>query len=263
MSNLVRPIYLPGATALDSLRQRAQAAFDEWAGEWVIGWQGDASPQLQISAATSDEEWRAHDAYQVMRSATGCIWFRSNAFDQLNFDRAIVGFELMPDSICADEWIASVLRSAREARNRALCTALLGAPILGASPESSSAVRNSLFAFGSGAVQLTCERLGVHVVADSAVWRSVPPIERAYVHAKHKLVPLERALLRAKIRLDIMLGSVEVELPKLMDLRCGDLLRLPQRLDQGIAVLGEGKLLARADLGEQQGRKCVRLAASH
>jgi flagellar motor switch protein FliM len=46
-----------------------------------------------------------------------------------------------------------------------------------------------------------------------------------------------------------------------MDLRCGDVLRLPQRLDQGIAVLCEGKMLAHALLGETQGRKSVQLFA--
>lgn len=75
------------------------------------------------------------------------------------------------------------------------------------------------------------------------------------------LTPLDRAVQRTRVALDIMLGSVEVELPKLLDLRCGDVLRLPQRLDQRIAVLCAGRPLARAVLGETQGRKCVQLLA--
>jgi len=90
----------------------------------------------------------------------------------------------------------------------------------------------------------------------------LPPTERGTVQRRPALIPLDRALRRGNAQLAVMLGSVEVELPKLMDLRCGDVLRLPQRLDREITVLCGGKVLARAALGERQGRKCVQLASN-
>jgi hypothetical protein len=114
--------------------------------------------------------------------------------------------------------------------------------------------------FGSGAVQLSCEALGLFAIADRAVWRSVPPSERAAV-ARPALTPVDRAASRAAVRLDVMLGSVEVELPKVLDLREGDILRLPQRLDQPLAVVCAGKPLAHAVLGEVHGRRGAQLVA--
>jgi flagellar motor switch protein FliM len=78
-----------------------------------------------------------------------------------------------------------------------------------------------------------------------------------------KQTALDQAAARARMRLDAMLGSVEVELPKLLDLRCGDVLRLPLRLDQRICVLCEGIPLAHAALGETQGRKGMQVIARH
>ena len=259
MNAIERPIHLPGTAALDSLRQRAQAAFDAWAREWVSGRVADGQRTAELSVcALAGERSHAHE-YEAVRSEAGCMWFRCSAADYLNFGSAVAGAELMPGSAYVDDWIADVIDCARNARNRALCSALLGTPVVNALPPSLIALPANLFAFGSGAVQLSCDALGLHVIADSAIWRSVPPSERAPAHRRAKLMPLDRAARRAKAKLDVMLGSVEVELPKLLDLRCGDVLRLPQRLDQGIAVLCEGKPLARAALGETHGRKCVQM----
>lgn len=258
MNAAARPIYVPGAAAFDSLQQRAQAALDAWSREWVSGCASGAQPvaTLQVCAASDRARPQPHEYYDAVRTETGCMWFRCSAADRLSFAGAVVGAELMRGSAYADDWIAAVADGAWDTRNRALCSALLGAPVSDALTASVSA---SLFAFGSGAVRLSCDMLGLHAIADSVIWRSVPPTKRAVAHRLPKLTPLDRAAQRAMAPLDIMLGSVEVELPKLLDLRCGDVLRLPQRLDQGIAVLCDSKPLARAVLGETQGRKCVQV----
>lgn len=260
MSAAVRPIHVPGAAARESLRQRAQAALDAWAREWVSADPGGAQPTmvLQVCPVHEGDRSRDHERYDALRTETGVIWFRCTHDDRFTFDTAVAGAGLMADGSHADEWIAGVTDDAWGARNHALCSALLGSPVRDERTIPPSA---GLLALGSGAVELSCEALGLHALADSGVWRSVPPSERAAASPLPKLTPLDRAVQRTKVALDIMLGSVEVELPKLLDLRCGDVLLLPQRLDERIGVLFVGRPLARAVLGETQGRKCVQLLA--
>jgi flagellar motor switch/type III secretory pathway protein FliN len=259
----VRPIHLPGAKALASVRQRTQTALVAWARQWVSGWQESDQriTALQVSAAEGVAQSPA-DEYEALRSATGCVWFRRAAGDRVSLSRAVVGTELMSRTACVDDWIAGIADQAWGTRNRALCLELLGAPVGTATPASESELPASLFAFGSGAVQLSCEPLGLLAIVDSAVWLSVPPMERT-THPLPKLAPLEQAAQRAAVRLEVVLGNVEVELGHVLDLRCGDVLRLQQQLDQSMAVLCEGKPLARAVLGESQGRKSVRIVTNH
>jgi flagellar motor switch protein FliM len=54
-----------------------------------------------------------------------------------------------------------------------------------------------------------------------------------------------------------MLGDAELELPKVMDLRVGDVLRLSARLHEPLTVSCEGRPFARALLGVADGRKAI------
>jgi hypothetical protein len=263
MSSTVRPIHLPGATALESLRQRAQSTIATWARQWVSAWQQDDArlASLVVAAAGSPLNPRVPE-FEELRCESGSLWVRRACVDRSSFGRAIVGSELMPQSVHADDWIAGIARDAWQARNRALCCELLRGPDEITTALPAAALPASLLAFGSGAVRFDCEPLGLHVIADRNVWRSVAPRQRATTSVD-KLVPLDRAANRASVRVEATLGSVELELPKLLDLQCGDVLRLPERLDRPVAVLCAGKLLARATLGERDGRRSVQLIANH
>jgi flagellar motor switch/type III secretory pathway protein FliN len=116
----------------------------------------------------------------------------------------------------------------------------------------------SLFEFGAGAVYFSCEQLGLYAIADHSIWRAVPPNDRART-ARPKLTPVDQAVKRPTARIDVVLGAVELDLSNMLDLRNGDVLRLPQRLDEGLSVLCEGQLLARGALGERDGRVSVQL----
>lgn len=262
MSAAVRPVYVPGSAALEWLRGRAQEALDCWAREWVVGYESGKSATAYVHCADGMQPSLVHE-YEVVSTENGCMWFRSSRVERLDLSCAVVGAELMPRSSHADDWIAGVVECAWDARNRGLCAALLGTPMPRRFPPSLTSLPATLFAAGAGSVQISCEGIGLYAVADSAVWDCVPPTRRDDVsHRLPDLTPLDRAVRRASARLDVMLGSAEVELPKLLDLRCGDVLRLPQRLDQGIAVLCEGQPLAQAALGQAQGRICVQLASN-
>jgi hypothetical protein len=254
----VRPIHLAGATALESLRERAVAALDAWAREWLTGLGPEGLSGLTDLVVATDARPLQAIGYEVLRVGSGAMWFRRSRSDHKQLGCAVVGFDAMTDIPNPDSWIEAVIDQACDDRDRRLCSALMGAPVAGA-VLSMGALPDELFAFGSGAVYLSCELLGLHAIADGTVWRGTPPVERSRQNRRPKVTPLDTAVRSATARVEVVLGSVEVELPKVLDLRCGDVLRLPQRLERAITVLCEGRPLARAALGEHQGRKSVQL----
>jgi hypothetical protein len=263
MSAAVRPIQLPGAAAVKELQERTGAALIAWGRQWLGNAEGEECPMLQtlrIRAVAPSSNQNA-DRYELVQAACGSIWFRCNDDDLARFAMEVVGEEPLADATRADDWVAIVAERAREARNRALHSALLGATVSEQTSQPIGALPADLFAFGSGAVEIVCDRIGLYAIADSGVWRCVPPTSRIGAHRPANVTPLDRATRTAHAQVEVILGSVELELPKLMDLRRGDVLRLPQRLDQSIAVRIEGKPLLRAELGEARGRKAVRIGA--
>ncbi len=258
MSASWRPIHLPTAAAHEWLRRRAHAALAGWAREWVSGFtpEDPRLAELQVHAAGDFAGLEKYE-YDGVDTGAGALWFRRGAPDRLACSRAVAGGELLPRSVCADEWVAGITAQAWKLRNRELAAALLGAR----EPEvfdSAAAPPGSLFAFGAGAVYLSCDAFGLHALADAAVWRPYTP--RAPAHPRRPApTALDRAASQARVGLAVMLGSVDIDLPKFLDLRRGDVLRLPQRLDQGLAVTCDGRPLARGLLGEHRGRKCVQI----
>jgi hypothetical protein len=250
----VRPIHVPGSSAMSVVLQRTRAALTAWARAWVSGFDEQRFAVLNIESAR-EADLRPSREFEGMHGANGHAWFRRGALDRSNFGHAVVGAELMPRFVYADDWIAGIADHAWMARNRALCEALVGAPRT-TQPACSSEWPASLSSVGSGAVTVSCDSLGLHVIADAGVWSLVPPAERKSARLP-TLVPLDRAAQRANLHIEVMLGSVELELPKITDLRCGDVLRLPTRLDQPLTVSCEGKPFARAMLGDAAGRKSV------
>ncbi|MEO8152137.1 MAG: FliM/FliN family flagellar motor C-terminal domain-containing protein [Rhizobacter sp.] len=262
MNELVRPLHLPGAAALAVLRERVQVALDAWAHEWVSAPGHDAPGAATVQARSACEGLRPmpHE-FDAVHTEAGCLWVRCSAEDRFNFGQAVMGAGSMPGGSFADDWVAGAVDRAWEARDRALCAALFGTAVSSDAPLTAQTPPADLFAFGSGAVEFSCQQTGLHVVADSAVWRAVPPIARSAASPLPEATPLNRAVHLATARLEVMLGSVELDLPRLMDLRCGDVLRLPQRLHQPVMLMCEGQPLAQALLGEQQGRKAVQTVA--
>jgi hypothetical protein len=250
MSETVRPIHIPGVTALSSLRQRVHEALVSWSRDWA----GDAPLEISVSSPPQSDSCKD---YEVVRNAAGCIWFRCGEPERRDVGRAVVGAELMPRGSHADDWIASVVDQARHARDIVVFASLLGDVGMGEPVPSNALPPASVFAPGSGAVQFSCPFLGLHAIASAAVWKSVPPLERRANVSP--LTPLDRAAENTSVRLEVLLGTVEVELPKLLDLNPGDILRLPRRLEQPLDVMCDGRYVARAELGEVSGRRGVQL----
>jgi hypothetical protein len=261
MNAPVRPIHLAGARALAAIRGRAKSTLVDWSREWLSGGPVKLEQaELRIEGFDADAPRAASLEYTCVRSESGCVWFRRSAADRSDFGRSVLGPELMPRGSCADDWVAAAADQAWLALTRGLAASLIG-PLAAVDAElAPQALPEDLFAIGSGAIVLSCEPLGLHAIADRAIWRFVPPPERA-APALSAPAPLDRAGQSARARLDVMLGEVELELTRVLDLRCGDVLRLPQRLQQPLVVLCSGRPVARAVLGERDGHKAVQIVA--
>jgi hypothetical protein len=251
----VRAFHLPGSSAVAVLQRRAYAALAAWAADWINDKQRLETLHLEC---IDGQELHWSGEFESLRGAHGRMWFQRGARERLDFGRAVVSGALMPQSSYADDWIAQLAEHAWAARNRALCAAIVGAvetamPEIGAWPES-------LGSRGSGAVSIRCEPLGLYAIADAGIWSQVPPSERKATPLP-AVVPLERATRHARLRVEVMLGRVELELPKLMDLCHGDVLRLPASLDEPFVVCCEGKPFARALLGDGDGSKAIQFTA--
>jgi len=251
----VRPIHLPGATELESLRERAWAALQSWGRDWIAAWPVDPAllGNLRVTAPVSTEAGNSWEQF-------GGMWFQCGLVQTEQLAGAITG-ELTTGSGVADDWMRDLVDRAWRSRNEALNAGLVSNAVAAAELQVTSVLPSSLFELGSGAVEISCRPLGLHAIADNSVWRAIPPPARGRQHSRARLVPLEGALhgTCSKARLEVMLGAVDIELASLSDLRRGDVLSLPSRLDGGVDVLCEGKPLTQALLGAVRGHKCVRL----
>jgi flagellar motor switch protein FliM/N len=258
MSTAARPIYFPSSAALHWVQQRALGALQAWAAEWLLVGAGHPSQMHGLKILTVTEPiQRRRGGYLQLRGEAGCMWVRCVEADRRHLGKAVVGAELMPQSGDADEWIAQAIACAWEARNHALCTALLGAVVC--EDLLSDELPEDLLDVGSGALQLSCAFIGLHAIVDGGVWSAVPAPIRAGAQAPNRLAPLEQAVRSARVSMEALLGSVEIELAQLLDLACGDVVRLPLRLGETVEVRCEGMHLARAALGEMHGYRSVRL----
>jgi hypothetical protein len=256
MSATARTIHLPGATALAAIAQRARAGLASWAAEWTIGGAA-ASPTIEAASLEHDVALDTPE-FESVRTPAGTLWCRRNIADLANFGRAVVGSASMPRGKWADEAVADIIEHAWSARNRALAAALLNSAPDGMAARG--ALPANLFELGAGSVHFSCELSGLHLVADHSIWRSAPPSERAR-NARTRLTTLDDAVRRPTARIEVVLGAIELDLSSVLDLRSGDVLRLPQRLNEGLSVLCEGQPLARGALGERDGRVCVQLTS--
>lgn len=258
MSASVRPIHLPGASALSSLRERALPALDAWARDWVMGWRGAGTRSVPLIVSSVERSVALESVkYEAVRGGADKLWIRSTDADRRSFGQAVVGRELMSRLTGIDDWIAGVVDHAWRARSKALFASLFGAPPAQFGQEQLGVPEAA--AFGSGAVLLSCETIGLLAIADGNVWNKSAPAARR--EPLPKLTMLDRAVKSSVLRLEVTLGSVPLEVPKLLDLRVGDVLRLPQRLDQPLEVTCNRLPLAHALLGESGGRRGVQLIA--
>jgi Type III flagellar switch regulator (C-ring) FliN C-term len=262
MISTARPFCVWSDAAVDHVRRRAQAAVDAWAREWVGGTAGADHSGFSVHVtALSSGQAPMPSEYEEMRGALAAFWVRVRAADRSACSSAVVGPDLAPGGIAADDWVAQVVDRAWFARNRCLCSALLGEPEFDAPLQSAQEPPVELVALGSGALQISCEPIGLKVLVDRSVMSDVPPVVRGTAHRLPPIVPIDQAVRPAMLHVQATLGSVELKLEEVLDMQCGDVLRLPQRLDQLLSLSCAGQPLASAKLGDAAGRLAVQAFA--
>lgn len=283
MNAVVRPIRLVGRHALAAIEARVKAALEREAAGWLQPPMRSVALRIRTPGACDEhahadrgeapdpdrhppcEGADAHSAsdgtlspashpFERFDGATGTLWIRRRPADRRAWLRASLGEKFCTaDDAPADAWAAAVAQQGWEARNAALCEALTGpAPAV-----PSKGPDETVYAFGSGAVQIEAATLGLFVLADGGVLRHVPPRPLAAASAGPPRVPLDRAAARGEVRLDLSVGRVEIALRTLLELRPGDVLRLPTRLDDTLALGPPSAPPLRCALGERAGRAAV------
>ena len=162
-----RSLHLPGASALELLRQRAQTALDTWIEEWAVGKLTCAA--LTVSSAIDREEWQGHSCHQL-RDANGGLWIRANVADRARVTHCIFG----PDpQVASRDVIEEITGMAALALAEELRSALFGESSLPLA-EFVTHLPADLFAFGSGAVQMVCNPFDLRAIVDAGVWCALP-----------------------------------------------------------------------------------------
>src|SRR3954466_2178165 len=98
------------------------------------------------------EHLSAAGELEELTGANGKLWFRRSSRERQKFGEAVVRAELMPNSVCADDWIAAIVDSAWAACHRALCDALVGDLKVGVTKPAAWPAK--LLSAGSGAVAI-------------------------------------------------------------------------------------------------------------
>lgn len=252
MNAPARTLHLLGEHALHSIEERVERALVAWSRDWVR--EPRAEPQLRAHALSGDAA-RSGDWVEI-GGATGRIWIRNSAEDRNRLVRAVLGEAHLPLETAGDAWSRGALAQADEQRRRCLALALVGE----VHATTARAPDAGMFDFASGAVQITCDTFGVHVLADSGVLQHVPPRARS-ASARPAPKPLKDAARSAPLTLTVGLGSVELNLAHLLDLQPGDVICLPTQLADRVPVMLDGQPVAQGSLGHCGKHKAVQLVS--
>lgn len=246
-----RPIRLVGAHALRAIELRALSALLVWAQDWLP----DATPEPTLRVQSPLPSAVTAFKAEMLGDEVGRVWFRHLESDDRALAAALLGAP--PARSAGDGVLEATFAEARRALHRAIAEVLVvlhGEPV-DVTPDA------KLWAFGSGAVQIDCEAIGLHMIADDGVLRHVPPLERPAAVLPQKMA-LDKTLARAPLRVDVMLGSADLELGPLLELQTGDVIRLPARLSDSAAIEIDGRCVAQGRLGMHDGRRAVQLVAA-
>lgn len=255
----MRPILLMAASALAALEAHAVAALEPWAAGWLRPPARPFAARLRAMPGDEGRDAAMQGPFERLHGEGGRLWIRGGAGDRAALLRASLG-EAFLDAAGrpVDAWAAALSERGWQARNAALCAAWIG-PARATPCEGPD---EDVHAHGAGAVRLEAPAIGLFAIADAGVWRHLLAHAGRRPRVDPACVPLDRACGRAAVRLSVSAGRVELGLRTLLGLRAGDVLRLPTRLDEPLA-LGHGDAPPlRCALGEAAGRAAVRLCPS-
>ena len=256
MSASVRPIHIPGAAACEALQRRVQAALDAWSLEWVCP-QGGEVPRATVQMSTVYEGMSGlADEYETAGDVAALAWFRCRDADCASFARAVTGQPLAA-GLAADEGLGQAIDLARCARNRALCAALIGEAVPAIEVALCSSPPATVFAMGSGAIELSCPAVGLHMIVDGSIWQCLRTSRRdeqrlCAVGGEPDGKPAVRSVLpllgSVKLNVEVRVGSAEVSVAELLEMKQGAVLVLDRTVEAPLDILVDGHVVARGTL---------------
>ena len=254
MSAAVRALQLPGRHALDSLAQRLSQALQPWCARWCVPLAGASAVQAEAAERLPGDE-----PFVELLGAGGRVWLRRSDADLQALARVVFGEAVQAQDHVDDAWAQDLLAQAGTQLGEHIAQTLVG-------ELQATQLRHppaELFALGAGTTRLACPALGIVLLADAGALLHVPPRPRdAAARRARPLVPLLDAARQAALPLAVELGSVELDLARLLELQPGDVLCLPTRLGDPLPVTLAGLPLARASLGQLGRHKAVQLASA-
>lgn len=258
MSAPARPIELVGTSVLQSLREAVAPELKAWAQDWLPGSCGELELAATALEASQLDTVSQVGPWECTATERGSVWFNAAKLKQRRLAHVMLGGDAFAGAGPElDSWTQRLVAQALVAQRRALGAVLL-TPVVATSQWLEEALPRRLLRFGEGAIRLSCDRVGLEAVVDAPAWREL--LGRAFsVPPRGGLTPLEAAACTGTVELGVVVGQVDVELAKVLDLRSGDVLRLPRRLDERLMVECDGRPLAEASLGERGGKLCMQL----
>lgn len=232
----------------EQLRGMAAAAFAGWREAWV-GTASAGSPEAtrcrnpqEVGGALTEAAWRP---WGEMGWAWWAVAGRGQGSDRAvpgldELFRALVGEASAAPLAGRGEAQASVAEDLVRAAWRDLERRLGG--LVPPRPPTADPARPPAFSPWSGALLLTFPWWDAELwllLDGAAVEHRLAPTRRAPAPAGG-LVPVWRALSRRPASIQVLAGSFELDLGTLASLRPGDVIRIPQALDQPLDVLAVG-----------------------
>lgn len=255
-----RPFALLREASVDAVRSAVQDAVARWRAAWGI-----AGDEISVGCERAWISPLRMPAWQGGRAADGqSLWLAGGDDVAAQLQRLMYPHDRSVTAGAVSSLAEAAAQGAQEALMAALCELLPA----GQAPAGATAAE---MAYASGAVLATvqCGRAAVHALFNHGAVQaitSLASVRQGGAAGGALLAPLAPVAYRAvlapmPLRLEVGLGSTEVTLGSLRTLAVGDVIRLPRRADEPLAVHGpEGQALLAGYLGTQAGHLALELA---
>jgi hypothetical protein len=246
-----RPLQAWRDVELAAVARAVQEPLQAWREAWGLPAQPSPLQCTRATAPDDDARWRL-----LAAGAQGAAWLGlAPAFEQV-LTQALCGVAAAHTPLargvvvaCRDDLPARLLAGLR-------LTAAGSAP-----PEparSPSAWSGEVGIDLEGGVRLLLDAAAVAVILRAAN----PPAPRSLAPARGPLISLPEAVAGMRLPLHAHLADCELDVGRLQDLRIGDIVSLPHRLDEPLQVRdAAGELVLGGFLARQGPRKALELAA--
>jgi hypothetical protein len=245
-----RPFLLLGSHALQTVSDRLHSALQAWASQWCPG-----ERDYTVSATSAHPPLQA-STLQQFSDGTADLWISTSDERMHATARCVLGEGWMASQGVPGDWSHDIVSRALGSQSQAVADSLLLGQVKPVAVVP--LLPTSLFASGSGAVSLDCSTLGLRVWASRHVLRHVPP--RPSAQPKSPLAPLAASLGGRTVPVTAVAGTVKLAAERLLDLAPGDVLRIGTLVEARAQIrLASGLTLAEGTLGQQAGRRALRL----